>query len=424
LNPRPDVFLISIDCLRPDYVGAFNRLSRLTPTLDRILERGAVFTNAVSHAPFTTPAVASLLTGRYPFQTGVRLLLGQVCDPETTTVADAAKRAGYVTAGFPSSFILNSTTGLARGFDEYRDIDDGHFSARGGCWQGGAPLNAALDGFLAAAGCDPVFCWLHYFDLHEYHTDASAPPQSTYTRDLRDKIDAVCIRNLLAILEKHDRMRRAAFIVTADHGECLFQHGVRGHGQHLFDSVLRVPLGIYWPDGEFARHRVIAHQARHIDVLPTLMDFWDLDRDRRLPGESLLQLCAANSRKESVSYAEASPRQLFEGNTAEVRSFQGPEIQALRTDRHKFIRHDDGRIELYDLSADPNEFCNLLTNACGGSSRIAATLSEKLDALSGESPPRGATQPMSTEEASIVRERLRRLGYVSEFATMGVHSTR
>ncbi len=328
MNHRPDVFLISIDCLRPDYVGAFNRLSRLTPNLDRILEPGALFTNAVSHAPFTTPAVASLLTGQYPCQNGVRLLLGQVCRPMTTTIATIARAAGYRTAGFPSTFILNASTGLSRGFDEYRDIDDGHYSGRGGCWQTGDALNAALDGFLAKAGRDPVFAWLHYFDLHEYHTDAAAPPHVTYARDLREKVDRDCIGGLLAILDKHDRRRDAAFIITADHGECLFQHGVRGHGQHLYDSVIRVPLGIHWPGSEFARPRVERRQARHVDLLPTLADLWGFVGEPHAVGSgiSLRRSGAPGDGISTASYAEASPKQLFEGNTAEIKSFQGPEL--------------------------------------------------------------------------------------------------
>ncbi|HPF37789.1 MAG TPA: sulfatase [Phycisphaerae bacterium] len=406
---RPDVFLISIDCLRPDHVGAFNRLSRLTPNLDRVISGGAIYTRAMSHAPFTTPAVASILTGRYPFQHGVRLLLGQLCNPAATTLAEAAKRAGYVTAGFPSSFILNSPTGLSRGFDEYCDVEDGVMTRRGGCWRHGAPLNVALDEFLTRAGDDAVFCWLHYFDLHEYHLDESAPHQTTYARDLREKVDGGCVASLFRILESHDRMRNAAFIFTADHGECLYDHNARGHGQHLYNSVLHVPLAIVWPNvmrpGEVRRDLV-----RHVDLLPTLLDIWNLEPDDPAlapPGRSLLDEPATD---EITSYAEASPRQLFDGAAAEVRPFEGAEIQSIQTSQYKLIRKENGDRELYDLLNDPGEFADLMTSTRTNAEPIAADLADRLGDLLRAETFASATAAIPQEQ--VVRDRLRDLGYV------------
>lgn len=409
----PDVYLISIDCLRPDHVGAFNRLSRLTPNLDRIIARGTIFTRAMSHAPFTTPAVTSMLAGRYPFQTGVRLLLGQLCNSQIGTIAEAAKLAGYTTAGFPSSFILNSPTGLARGFDEYRDIEDGNLTHRGGCWQYGDPLNDALDRFLNRAGRDPVFSWLHYFDLHEYHQDQSAPAHSTYARDLHQRVDAGCIATLFRILESHDRLDRSAFIFTADHGECLFQHGIRGHGQHLYNSVLHVPLAIVWP-GAMQVGRYRHDLARHVDLLPTLLDLWNIESMEKfdgLPGRSLMQAADVDSAS-ITSYAEASPRQLFDGNASEVRPFEGAELQSLQNRNHKLIQTQQGQRELFDLCIDPGECRNLLGSDDETAESIANRLSHELDALSNTKLGSHASSSDAQPESSLVRERLRDLGYV------------
>jgi len=404
---KPDVYLITIDCLRPDYVGAFNRMARLTPTLDELMARGTIFSQCVSHAPFTTPAIASLMTGHYPLETGVRLLLGQLCNESLPTIAQLAQQAGYTTAGFPSAFILNSDTGLQRGFNLYRDIDDGVSSSRGGCWQPCAPIHAALDRFLKDASRDPVFCWLHYFDLHDYHVDASMPHTASYARDVYEKIDQQCIRGLLSIIERHRSVNDAAFVITADHGECLYQHGQRGHGWHVYDSVIRVPLAITWP-GKVSTEGVSYRLARHIDLLPTLARLWGINMSQSTPGVDSFDF---ENRNELVSYAEASPRQLFEGDATARKPFAGPEMQSVRNERYKLIRHEDGRNELYDLLLDPHEHHDRSSTEASA----FATMTAELDALLESTGSASRTRPLDTEDESVaVRERLQALGYVHE----------
>ena len=403
---RPDVYLISIDCLRPDYVGAFNQTVQLTPTLDALMSRGTNFPNCVSHAPFTTPAIASLMTGHYPFQTGVRLLLGQLCNNQLPTIAELAQQAGYTTAGFPSAFILNSDTGLNRGFDVYRDIDDGVSSSRGGCWQTCTPLHDALGDFLNSAGRDPVCCWLHYFDLHDYHLDKNLPHAASYARDVYEKIDRQCIGGLLSLVEQHRDIDNAAFIITADHGECLYQHGQRGHGWYVYDSVMRVPLAIRWP-GKTTAGAVDRRLARHVDILPTLAALWGVDAELGGPGTNLLNVAPTGI----TSYAEASPRQLFEGDATVRKPFAGPEMQSVRTDRHKLIRHENASCELYDLLLDPHEHFD---QSHTDSTRVAE-LNVMLDRLLAHADGKAATRSYDDDdENALVRERLQALGYIHE----------
>ncbi len=403
----PDVYLITIDCLRPDYVGAFNRLTRMTPTLDELMSRGTIFSQCVSHAPFTTPSIASLMTGHYPLDTGVRLLLGQLCNESLPTIAQVAKRAGYTTAGFPSAFILNSDTGLQRGFDLYRDIDDGVSSTRGGCWQPCAPIHDAFERFLIDAGRDPVFCWLHYFDLHDYHLDQTLPHAASYARDVHEKVDQQCMRGLLSIIERHRSVDNAAFVITADHGECLYQHGQRGHGWHVYDSVIRVPLAISWP-GKVAGEKVNHHLARHIDLLPTLAKRWGVDMPSATPGDDLFE---HTDRSDIVSYAEASPRQLFEGDATARKAFAGPEMQSIRNERYKYIRHEDGRTELYDLMLDPHEH----HDRSSMQPDALAAMASRLDAFLASTGNASRTRSMEAEhESAAVRERLLALGYIHE----------
>ncbi len=405
-----DVFLISIDCLRPDYVGLCGSTRGDSPVLDRLGQGAAVFTQAVTHAPFTTPAVASILTGAYPFRTGVRLLLGQLCASHILSIADYAARADYLTAGFPSTFILNSPTGLGRGFDRYRDVLDGHDTGRGGCWQSGGQLNAALDDFLAEAGRRKVFCWVHYFDLHDYHLDTGVPADAAYSRTLREIVDGVCLGGLADVLRRHGRLDDAALIITADHGEDLFQHGQRGHGHHLYDSVLRVPL--IWKWGELTEAgRRIPVQVRHVDILPTLLNLWGFPREtwpEHLDGQSLVPLLKGDRVSRQDSYAETSPRQLFEGDITAIKSFGGPEQVSLRTGEHKLILADSGAVELYDLNSDPGERRDLARQQ----PELRDELLERLQAMTTDREVCFGPTACQPGDEEKVRRRLAALGYV------------
>src|SRR6185436_6724365 len=69
---RPNILLITLDTTRADHIGAYGDRRARTPNLDRLAASGVLFERAISAAPLTLPAHASLLTGRYPFRHGVR----------------------------------------------------------------------------------------------------------------------------------------------------------------------------------------------------------------------------------------------------------------------------------------------------------------------------------------------------------------
>jgi len=413
-----DVFLVTVDALRPDYLGAYHPQSTWTPTIDRLAEGGTVFAQAVTQAPFTTPAIASLMTGTYPFRNGVRLLLGQLCDQSLPTLAEYARMAGFVTGGFPSVFILNSQTGLSRGFEHYQDVTDGIETCRGGCWQTGDMINRNIDAFLHPVGSARVFVWVHYFDLHDYHLDTSVSIQQSYPRDLRDKIDRMCIGGLLDVLDRHDRLDQAGIILTADHAESLNQHHERGHGQHLYDSVMRIPLIWRWGDLPRDLPRV-ERQVRLVDIMPTLLELWGFHQDiwpSPMDGQSLARLlkgyaepCEVPILPTHSSYAEASPHQLFEGDIKAIKTFAGPEQQSLRTENHKFILHCDGQKELYDLHSDPSEENNIAEQSQDLSREFTCQLAQ----LTGGTATRFALPEYAKQDEIEIMKRLRALGYVN-----------
>jgi hypothetical protein len=93
----PNVLLIMADQWRADYIGALGNGKCATPHLDRIAQRGCLFTRAVTPNPVCQPARAALLTGRYPHQINLTAMNGDL-RPDVATMPQAVQRAGYHTA--------------------------------------------------------------------------------------------------------------------------------------------------------------------------------------------------------------------------------------------------------------------------------------------------------------------------------------
>ncbi len=89
----PHIVLITGDQMRADAMGHMGRPA-LTPNLDRLAARGAVFDNAFCVNPVCTPSRAALFTGRYPHCTGA-WNIGVSMNEDEITLCDHLKPHGY-----------------------------------------------------------------------------------------------------------------------------------------------------------------------------------------------------------------------------------------------------------------------------------------------------------------------------------------
>src|SRR5512139_2198312 len=119
--PRPNILLVTIDTLRWDRVGAYGSRIARTPNMDKLATDGWLFEQSIVQVPLTRASHASILTGLYPFQHGIRDNFAPPLAPEHRTLAEILKGQGYRTGGFVGSFIVNTQSGLGRGFDEFDD---------------------------------------------------------------------------------------------------------------------------------------------------------------------------------------------------------------------------------------------------------------------------------------------------------------
>ncbi|HVR95827.1 MAG TPA: sulfatase, partial [Thermoanaerobaculia bacterium] len=387
-----DVVLITIDTLRADAPGFAGNAKASTPVLDRLAHAGRVYTDAHAHNVVTLPSHANLLTGRYPYQHGIRDNSGFVLPPTVPTLATWLKAAGYRTGAFVAAYPLDSRFGLDRGFDVYDDSYP----------QGSNPAEFVVaerpgNEVVAAARAwwdgqrglrsQPRFLWIH---LYEPHADY-APPEPFASR-FRDNLylgevaaaDSYLSPLLAPFLDGKERP--ALVIVTADHGEALGDHGEMTHGLFTYEATLKIPLVLWGAGVQPGRD---GRAARHVDVAPTVLALLGLEGPADLPGRTLL--AAAPKDAETTAYFEALSTHLNRGWAP---------LRGVLRERRKYIELPVP--ELYDLPRDPAEKDNRVNEE----RRTVRTLQAALPAESVWPPKKGA---VSAEEEA----RLRALGYAA-----------
>ena len=349
-----DVLLITVDTLRADALGAYGNARARTPWIDRLAAGGVRFDRAHAHNVVTLPSHANILSGRYPFEHGVRDNAGFRFPQDVDTLATRLKALGYRTGAFVSAFPLDSRFGLDRGFDVYDDaFADGRAAA-----DFMLPERPAIDTvaaarrFLDAGDGRPSFLWLHVYDPHAPYLPPAAFaaqfPGDPYHGEVAATDDALSalLRPLLAA----GRDGRTLVVLTGDHGESLGEHGELTHGLFAYEATLHVPLVMYAP--RLLRPAVVSEPVRHVDILPTVLDALGQAVPADLPGRSLLRAAAGERLTPAPAYFEALTAMLGRG--------WAPLYGVARGD-DKLI--DLPLPELYDLGRDPGERDSVIARA-------------------------------------------------------------
>ncbi len=244
---EPDVVIITIDTLRADRLGCYGYEKAKTPALDALAKEGLLFRNAVSHVPLTRPSHVSLFTGLYPFEHNIHDNVAPPLDPKIPTLAEVLRMRGYATGGFVASFVVNSQSGLQRGFDHYADEFDPQkqptqFALN--LEKRGDHVYREFADWQSTVKSKPYFSWIHLYDPH-FPYDPPAP----YAKQFADRPYDGEIAYSDEIVSKIVKLLRpnTLLIVTSDHGESLGDHGENAHSYFIYDSTLHVPLLMRWP---------------------------------------------------------------------------------------------------------------------------------------------------------------------------------
>ena len=369
VSPPPSILLITLDTTRADAIGAN------TPTLNALATEGRRFRQAYATAPQTLPSHASMMTGLYPAAHGIHENARRLNDA-TPVLAERLRDHGYQTAAFISGYTLDRQFGLSRGFDSYDDKMPEGKSER----SASATTNAALE-YLPQASDKPLFLWVHYFDPHApYEPPAEFRDAATpYLGELRF-MDSEMKRVVTAFRATSESPK--AIIIAADHGEGLGDHGEEQHGNLLYQETMHVPLVIIAPHVEPA---VINEPVSTRRIFHTILDLAGLGAENSL-------LASAGE----VVLGEAMQPFLQYG--------WQPQVMAVQ---HTTKAINAGKLEIYDVIADPEEKRDLAAQA--GLSREVRQALRDYPIPSPGSPP---SSGMNDEQ----RRQLASLGYTTSLA--------
>lgn len=345
-----NVILLSLQCLRPDHLGAYGYARGVSPEMDALARGAVLFEHAIAQANLTPVAQMSVLTARYPRLHG---MVSFDAPPEAVRGRTLQEILGYY--GYATAAVLSSPEFFVR----YRrqggaPISPGSVFSRGfGAylrpWSAGAESlrvlpTGALD-WIRENRDRKFFLWIASGALHMpygitapesersvfdppgyvpfwrtapaaagkwaergepaygvfsrvfegvFHTDFA--PRHRLTREDVDYVvgryDAGVkhtdgfVGELLRLLESLDLDRKTLLVVHSIHGEDLGERGAFFH-YDLTDAVVRQALLMRFPRGEHAGRRV-AEQVRGIDIAPTILDYLGIPPSHEFQGTSLM----------------------------------------------------------------------------------------------------------------------------------------
>ena len=351
---RPNVIVIMTDDQGYGDLSCMGAADFKTPHLDAMAREGARFSCMYSNSPVCSPSRASLLTGRYPGNAGVRAILAghrraSGLTPAVPTIATALSELGYHT-GLCGKWHLGLKPQCrpnANGFDEfsgflagcidyyshifYWGMADGHTDPTHDLWENENEVYANGEymteritrqstEFIRAHRDEPFFLYVAYNAPH-YPMHAPEKYLDRFKHLPWDRrimcamISAVDdgVGEIRAELERCGLTDDTILYYQSDNGpsretrnwldgtEDPYYGGTSGiftgHKYSLFEGGIRVPAIACWP-GHFPAGRVIDSPHAAMDLFPTLLEACGGDPMRyTLDGESMLDMLRGGKEK-------------------------------------------------------------------------------------------------------------------------------
>jgi len=392
---KPNIVFISMDTLRADTLGFFGYEKPTSPNMDRLFKESVVFKKAYAEEPHTLPSHVSLFTSLHPISHGVQGLMagGIPLSKEITTLTGVLKRNGYTTAAFINGGFLHPRFGLDRGFDLYDyfgDTEENGQSATGVSGRNAEELNEVIFEWLDQHGNELFFLFVHYFDIHsdweqlpydsprayremfcnDYKGDFKGGDETKNASQYLTKVNCQGIRldpdttdyikslydagvrytddrfgDFIRSLKDRNLYKDTLVVLLSDHGEEFMEHGKVLHTQ-LYEECMHVPIAFKFPGDDAPPPVEIETHARIMDIMPTVLDYTEMEPPDLMQGNSLLPVISGD-----VAGKDADPLFFFSSGTGTLAMMKSEWKLILQPNKRSAI--------LYNLRADPLERTNL-----------------------------------------------------------------
>ncbi|HVF87819.1 MAG TPA: sulfatase [Pyrinomonadaceae bacterium] len=439
---RPNFVLIVTDDMGWADLGVYGSAFHQTPNINALAARGVRFTDAYAAAPVCSPSRASLLTGKYPArlqltdwlpgrtdrpsQKLLRPPIRQALPLAETTIAEALKPAGYVSAhigkwhlggsnygpesqGFDLNIAGDHTGTPASYFYPFRNGDEtmpGLAEGRDGEYLTDR-LTDEAEKFIEQNHEKPFFLYLAHYAVH---IPLKAKPEviaryRNRTRTRGRQANAIYAAMVESVDESVGRIVRklaqlkiaddTIIVFTSDNGGLSVEEGpntpatsnapLRDGKGYLYEGGIRVPLIVRWPS--VTRPGVVCPApVSGVDIFPTILAMAGVTPSaiEGVDGASLIPLLSQprSARRRPPIYWHY-PHYSNQG---------GRPGGAVRDGDYKLIEfYEDDRVELYDLRRDAGETMDLsgkLTAKARGMRRMLADWRRRVGAQLMKPNPR------------------------------------
>lgn len=423
-DQQPHILLVSVDTLRADHMGSYGYARKTSPHVDGLLGRGVRFADARTVEPLTAPALAAMLTSLEPHEHG-STRNGLRVRPELPSLPKILRRNGYRTGAFVGSWTLREDLwAMADHFDDYEAVLT---KAR---WLGMVKREATAEDINEAAlewfaeqvegeTARPVFLWVHYVEPHgpyllqrDFLNQIGASPDGNTYSDFNKYDSEIAyvdfqISKLLEAVEELVPVENTLVIFVSDHGESLGEHGYWGHGRHLYEATLHIPMGITWPG--HLEPGVVEAPALITDLAPTLVGLLGIEVPDFFQGMDWSPVFKGDG---SEPHDRVTLYQAHRGavgakeDQTKVREKGLLEVARLEGGKKEILRVTNGRRRIFDLATDPEEEQSLVLKQTEISESLQIWLDQVREGLvlADELPP-----PSLSEDDM---DALRALGYL------------
>lgn len=410
---KKQVILLMVDTQRQDMLSCYDKHSAKTHALDNLAEEGTLYTNGFTCQPVCGPARSALFTGLYPHSNGMIancMQLGKNIKNAAEWLAphgidcayigkwhlDGGDYFGYGKCpdGYNSEYWYDMRNFLDELTPKERILSRKNMGLRNDDPSEESTFahrcsNRAIDylekykdkDFFLTLSLDephdPSICPRRFFkeldkQKFKFHrtpnVKAKLKGKPDYQKVWAKKFKSLpfyamrmgsksmfacnlfCDYELGRVLDKIKELQLDPMIIyTSDHGDMFLSHNIMGKGCVMYNEIVKIPFII--KGGGFNKS-INSTPVSHIDMLPTIMEYFNVKVPSMLQGQPLQKVSKNVERDILIEFTR------YETDHDGFMGYQP--VRCLTNGKYKLVINLLCGDEFYDLEKDPYEKNNLI----------------------------------------------------------------